>query len=83
MAKPRITASMLRKRPQPRDPAQPPADQPEDAASAVFDAQSEHSLSMVDDPLFRAPQFGIKPRPATPTVRVLRASKRRVDRERP
>ena len=63
MTKPRITASMLRKRPKPAEPETAP--QAETAAEETEDAfagQPAQAGSMLDNPSFRAPQFGIKPR---------------------
>jgi hypothetical protein len=82
MTKPRITASMLRKRPKPEEPAetQPSEPEPEAAAEAAFDLHADHAGSMADNPSFRAPQFGIKPRIGTQTnVRVQHAPRRRFE----
>ena len=84
MTKPRITASMLRKRPKPAEPAAvPPAEVPDAATEEPFAGQPAQAGSMLDNPSFRAPQFGIKPRTGTQaTVRVQHAPKRRYEGER-
>lgn len=76
---------MLRKRPKPAEPAPAPTQQsePEDAAEPAFDMQPAQSGSMVDNPSFRAPQFGIKPRAGTSSaVRVQHSPKRRYESDR-
>lgn len=83
MTKPRITASMLRKRPKPAEPAPMQQGEPEGVTEAAFDLQAGQSGSMVDNPSFRAPQFGIKPRvAASASVRVQHSPKRRFESER-
>ncbi|MFC4251775.1 hypothetical protein [Sinimarinibacterium flocculans] len=81
MTKPRITASMLRKRPKPAEPETAP--QAETAAEETEDSfagQPAQAGSMLDNPSFRAPQFGIKPRVGTQsTVRVHHSGKRRYE----
>lgn len=70
---------MLRKRPKPPAPQQAGSDA---ATEETFAAQPAQSGSMIDNPSFRAPQFGIKPRASTQAVRVQHAPKRRYESER-
>jgi hypothetical protein len=75
MTRPKLTAAMLRKPPRPKASAEhddgAPAPAPQRADRMAF----EQAESTIDNPSFRAPQFGIKPK-TTPTVHVQRPAKR-------
>jgi hypothetical protein len=77
MTKPRITAAMLRKRPQATAATETPDEVPERAPPQSGAALPMQSGSIADHPSFRAPQLGIRPkREVQTTVHVQRSTRR-------
>ncbi|MEW6167321.1 MAG: hypothetical protein AB1651_06450 [Pseudomonadota bacterium] len=75
MTRPKLTAAMLRKPPRPKASTEHDERAPGAAPQRADRTANAQPESTIDNPSFRAPQFGIKPK-TTPTVHIQRQAKR-------